>query len=248
MMATTRIHIGSKRSVALRGVSRLHQKPKRGHWPRHRHDRAYVAAITDGGYFESGDTGRWRLEAGDFVFHSAFEAHANLVSTSRVVNIPLPMEADLPPVFRVPDPDAAIKAAAARSPDVVHHLRPCETSEPLMLDWPDELAKYLRERCGSIRSWSEAVKLTGPAISRGFRSVFGTTPCRYRLEDRTRKAIRGIVAGDLSFADQALASGFSDQAHMTRAVRALTGMTPGDLRRIKSVQDASGESPRRYGF
>jgi len=200
--------------------------------------------ITDGGYFESGDTGRWYLEAGDIVFHAAFEAHANLVSTSRsrVLNVPLPLDADLPPVFRVADPDALVKAAVARSPDTLHHLRPSDVSEPLMLDWPDELARYLREQRGSIQSWADTIGLSCPAISRGFRSTYGTTPARYRLEERTRKVLRGIAAGSMSFAELALANGFSDQSHMTRAVRALTGTTPGQFRKINFVQEARGTS------
>jgi len=244
LTATTRIHVRSKRSVSLRRVSQLRQQPEKGHWPRHRHDAAYVAVITDGGYFESGDTGRWHLEAGDIVFHAAFEAHANLVSTSRsrVLNIPLPVDADLPAVFRVADPDALVSAAVARSPDAIHHLRPSEVREPLMMDWPDELARYLREQGGSIQSWADAIGLSCPAISRGFRSAYGTTPARYRLEDRTRKVLRGIAAGGTSFAELALANGFADQSHMTRAVRALTGGTPGQFRKIKFVQEAESTS------
>ncbi len=200
--------------------------------------------ITDVGYFESGDTGRWHLEAGDIVFHTAFEAHANLVSTSRsrVLNIPLPMDADYPAVFRVADPDALVSAAVARSPDAIHYLRPSEVREPLMLDWPDELARYLREQGGSIQSWADTIGLSCPAVSRGFRSTYGTTPARYRLEERTRKVLRGIAAGSTSLAELALANGFADQSHMTRAVRALTGKTPGQFRKIKFVQEARDTS------
>lgn len=239
-----RIRVSSKRPVSLRRVSQRRQTPKTGHWPRHRHDAAYVAVITDGGYFESGDTGRWHLEAGDVVFHAAFEAHANLVSTSRsrVLNVPLPMDADLPPVFRVADPDALIGAAITCSPDVIHLLRPAETRKPLMLDWPDELACHLRERCDSIKSWAHKTGLSCAAVSRGFRSAYGTTPVRYRLEERTRKALRGIVAGSTSLAEVALVNGFSDQSHMTRAVRALTGATPSQLRKIKFVQEPENVS------
>jgi len=37
-----------------------------------------------------------------------------------------------------------------------------------------------------------------------------------------------MAAGGSSLAEIAAVAGFADQSHMTRAVRALTGQTPGD--------------------
>ena len=66
---------------------------------------------------------------------------------------------------------------------------------------------------------------------RCFKKTFGQSPHQYVLDQRTRLAIEQICRTDLSLAEIAFATGFSDQAHMTRAVRKATGLTPGALRK-----------------
>ena len=63
-------------------------------------------------------------------------------------------------------------------------------------------------------------------VSRGFTRIYGISPATFRAEIRARKAFRQIVQTAESMVEIASVIGFSDQAHMTRAVRALTGATP----------------------
>lgn len=220
-----------------------------GELSRHRHRTAYLAIVLAGGYLERGDTGRWRLEPGDVVAHRAFEAHGDVIarSGSTVINIDLPDDVILPPVFRVADPDTLIRAARARSPDMLALLDPAEERAPLTLDWPDALASALRQAPVRLASWAAAMNLAPATVSRGFRAAFGTTPARYRADVQAQAALRLITAGREPLSQIAYACGFADQAHLTRSITNLTGRPPATWRtrpsdgssrgKVKSVQD-----------
>lgn len=66
---------------------------------------------------------------------------------------------------------------------------------------------------------------------RGFREATGTTPYQWLLARRIERARALMVDSRLSLADVAVACGFSDQSHMTRTFRRLTGAAPGAWRR-----------------
>ena len=107
---------------------------------------------------------------------------------------------------------------------------------PAMDDWPDRLAQALRrDPDTALETWAAAAGLAPATVSRGFRQAFGASPRRYRAEQRALKAAQLLLRRDDPPAALAAELGFSDQAHMTRAVAALTGLTPGRLR-VKWMQ------------
>lgn len=63
-------------------------------------------------------------------------------------------------------------------------------------------------------------------LLRGFARATGLTPHAYQMRRRTALARRRIADG-MPLAQAAMASGFSDQSHMTRQFVRLYGMTPG---------------------
>jgi AraC family transcriptional regulator len=65
-----------------------------------------------------------------------------------------------------------------------------------------------------------------------FRNTFGETTHQYVLNQRVQLAVERICRTKLTLAEIASVTGYSDQAHMTRAVKTATGQTPGALRRI----------------
>lgn len=65
-------------------------------------------------------------------------------------------------------------------------------------------------------------------LSRTFAQCFGSTPTLYRRRSRMARAIDSLGTGE-SLAGAALKAGFADQAHLTREVRSLLGMTPARL-------------------
>jgi len=67
-------------------------------------------------------------------------------------------------------------------------------------------------------------------LIRSFSHEFGLPPHRYLVGRRIEQARRRLLAGQ-SIGDTAQATGFHDQAHLTRHFRALTGTTPGRYRR-----------------
>lgn len=198
--------------------------------PRHCHRDAFAAVVLAGGYDEAGDTGRHRVRAGDVVFHGPFESHLDRFHRrgAEVLVIPLPAAWDGPPVGVAADPDAIARASER---DQIEALRLLATSvAPRGMDacdWPDLLAKAIREDPAlCLASWAESIGLHPASLSRGFASVFGTTPARYRRIQRTRRAIRALASNDGQLATLALDCGFADQAHMSREVTALAGVAP----------------------
>lgn len=215
----------------------------RAYIPRHRHERAYAALILAGSYEESGSRGRFHVRPGDVLLHDAFDAHLDRFQSGGARIFSLAMEAwpaatgiahlrDVDAVVRVAERDA-IEAAA-----LLHAEIRCK---PLVhYDWPDILAEDLLSDPGCrLEEWARTRSLAPTSVSRGFRNVFGISPAAFRLDARARHAFRLITRSRLSFVAIAAATGFADQAHMCRAIRALTGATPGHWRRSNSFKTAA---------
>lgn len=200
---------------------------------RHRHDAGYVAVVLDGGYIEAGESGRIRAEAGMAVVHHAWSAHQDGFGRAgaRVLNLPLPASLAEGAV-RLTDPDAVarlaerdLRAAAGLLRDIA---APASGGPD---DWPDLLAAALgRNPALSITGWADHAGLDPASVSRGFARAYGVSPKRFRLELRTRSALRALAGWRGTLAALAADHGFADQAHLARAALAMTGRTPSQLR------------------
>lgn len=72
-------------------------------------------------------------------------------------------------------------------------------------------------------------------FAREFKKEIGLPPHAYLIQTRVKKAREMITAGK-SIAMAAVESGFSDQSHLNRHFKRITGVTPGQYRKI--VQDS----------
>jgi AraC-like DNA-binding protein len=212
-----------------------------GDLARHRHDRGYMTLVL-AGYTEAGDAGRFHVRQGDVLIHRPFEAHRDLFAKCQphVLNLPLPQEAPAAGIARVGDPDA-IARLAEKDLEAAAVLV-CGTAAPVTSnrDWPDLLAAELRKPGAMrIRDWAGLHGLAPATVSRGFAQIFGTTAARYRAEARTRLAWQALGTTEEPLVNLAFDLGFADQAHMTRSLTQLTGMSPSGWRRhVKRIQDA----------
>lgn len=76
-------------------------------------------------------------------------------------------------------------------------------------------------------------------VARAFRAWYGCSLATYSRILRLDRAIRMMIETDASLAHIAACAGYADQSHLTRAVRARTGITPRAIRRaqVARVQD-----------
>jgi AraC-like DNA-binding protein len=203
--------------------------------PRHRHDRPYAALVLSGTYEECGSRGRFRVGPGDVLLHHAFDAHLDRFQKqgAQILNL---IADGLPTDFsigRVGDPDAIVRVAERDPIDAGAQLRAqLREARAAPQDWPDVLATdLLRDPDCRLQVWARKHGLAAETISRGFGKVFEVTPASFRAEVRARSALALITGSDQSLACIAAATGFADQAHMSRATRALTGSSPSRWRR-----------------
>lgn len=213
------------------------QRLEHGEMPRHRHDSAYISLVLSGKYLERGPWGRWQIEPGNLVCHSAFESHDNRISIggASIINVPIVSAVSLPPVFTVADPDEIIRAAREGVP-ILSVLSSVTALTPLCLDWPDELAARLGDEPVSIGAWALQAGFAPATVSRRFLAEYGVSPAQYRLEHQALKAMRMIATTNVPLASIAAQCDFADQAHLSRTIRQISGFTPGALR-IKSIQE-----------
>jgi AraC-like DNA-binding protein len=209
--------------------------------PRHGHDQAYAAVVLSGGYEECGSRGRFRVGPGDVLLHGAFDAHLDRFQRQGAQILNLVVESPGFGLGRMPDPDAIARAAECDPVEARAQLREqVHKTERGPQDWPDILACDLISDPGCrLERWAEEHGLAAETISRGFGKMFGITPAAFRLEVRARRAFALIVGSSVPLASVAAATGFADQAHMSRATRALTGRPPRAWRRSNPFKTAA---------
>ena len=212
--------------------------------PRHRHDQAYAAIVLRGGYEESGNRGRFRVGPGDVLFHNAFDAHLDRFNArgADILNIELH---SLP----------AFMSGRVRDADEIAHLAMSDIeaarqrlfgglieTQPLAQDWQDKLANDLLAQPElRLDAWALRHGLAAETLSRGFGRLYGVTPAEFRAEARAHCALDGILRSCAPLADIAARTGHADQAHMSRAVKALTGASPRHWRASNPFKTAADE-------
>lgn len=207
------------------------QKIRASNFGRHLHDDPYASLLLSGCYEEAGDQGRFRLEAGDVVFHSKFEAHLDRFSKSGaiVLNLPMPMPTlRVAPLATVRDPEMILRVANEDAHEALQLVLSLSMSRKMpAMDWPDELAAaLLANPTTKLGHWAERYGLAPWSLTRGFAQVFGVSPEAFRARSRTRTALKLIEATQRSMATISSELGFADQAHMTRSIVHLTGLNP----------------------
>jgi AraC-like DNA-binding protein len=87
----------------------------------------------------------------------------------------------------------------------------------------------------------EAIGASRAHLSRVFHRVTGETLTRFRNRMRVRLALDRIEAGETDLARLAMDLGFADHAHLTRTVRAETGVPPRRVRELLSTNLQAGK-------
>jgi len=109
---------------------------------------------------------------------------------------------------------------------------------PELPDWQTMFLHELQRSDASLETIARRAGVSAAHASRALARSHGMAPQLLRRELRWRHAL-ALLGGDQSLAEVAALAGFADQSHLTRTARAITGLTPTQLRRqIKSVQDA----------
>jgi AraC-like DNA-binding protein len=209
------------------GVERLEVGANR---PRHRHWEGYATVVLSGSVIEASFSGRASAQPGDVLLHGRFDCHMNIDnSRSRLQILRLPWLNDaMEGHFRLRDPDFLVRTAEKDPLDAMQHLAlNLQPSGSSSRHWTEELAGALTHNSTiSLQEWAERRGIRPDVISHSFRRDFGVSPKLYRLESRARRAWREVIHSNSSLTRIALDSGFSDLAHMSKSIRAFTGLSP----------------------
>lgn len=120
------------------------------------------------------------------------------------------------------------------------------TSDPadVALSSLSRVVALVHERLGepvTVAEMAAAAGCSPAALDRRMRKVFSLSPRRYVLRARIDRAATLLTTTDEPIAAVATATGFYDQAVLTRTFGRLTGQTPAQYRR--SSRDAGGRPP-----
>jgi AraC-like DNA-binding protein len=197
----------------------------------HMHPEASVAVVISGSYEEAGDRGRFHAQAGDVVIHAPYDAHLDrfTFSGAHILNLPIIPHLEFGTGFgRIDNPDLIARVAERDLAQATDLLFSTFNEHSLFgLDWPEQLAQALSKNPElQLGDWAREFSLAEATVTRGFKQVFGIPPSRFRAHSRAKLAWYMINSSNVRLCDVAANLGFSDQAHMTRALRILTGKTP----------------------
>lgn len=129
---------------------------------------------------------------------------------------------------------AALAARHATGPRQADrpHPRPAGLTAGDQARAADRIRSFLSGEYAAQATLADLAEVAGCsrfAAYRAFRGRFGLSPSDYQRQLRLRAARRALTGGT-AVADVAAATGFADQAHLTRWFRRCYGITPGAYR------------------
>lgn len=221
---------------------------------RHAHERACLVYVAKGRFSERSGGERRACGPGTVIIRTAGEVHAEeFAEASRCLNVELPSDtrtvrssalADgpLPPLLRAVYAeflrgDAVAAAALATLLSRVERYAggaPAARERRAAIDAHRVHAfidAHLQDALTMERLAAVFGACTG-ALQSAFRAEFGCTVAQHVRERRAALAREALERGSDSLAAIALSAGFTDQSHMTHALRRRFGRTPAELRRI----------------
>lgn len=220
--------------------------------PRHQHLHAYATIVIAGTFEQYSYAGRLQLQPGDVLINPTFDCHFNKMISRAITLIRLPWREDatfggvhrdfaLGTIERVAQYDA--REAAGLLEELLVGKAYVSFS---VQDWSDQLAVDLgRNPRLRISHWAESHGVTREYAWRCFERKFGVAPAQFRSELNARAALLAIARANTPLASAAAEFGFSDQSHMSREIKALTGVSPAIWRRGIPPQPALAASSAR---
>jgi AraC family transcriptional regulator len=106
-----------------------------------------------------------------------------------------------------------------------------ESRRPKWISHAQELLDSDKDFSLKLSSISRICELSPGYVSREFRRWHGCSVGEYVSRRRVALAFQQIRESDANFATIAATAGFSDQSHLSRAIKRTVGMTPCELRR-----------------
>ena len=110
-----------------------------------------------------------------------------------------------------------------------------------------KIDRYLREHLEhpvQVDELAQQIPLSVSHFCRAFKETFGDTPHAYLIRLRLELAQETMLATDEPLSQIALASGFADQAHLSKQFRRVVGETPSAWRR-RNLTEARLEGRRQ---
>jgi AraC family transcriptional regulator len=234
----------------------------------HRHEHASLCLVVDGAYAQRTHGREERHAIGHLMFCPADAPHAQTFARSGALKIHVSPGPELHDVLgmRVALQDAPFACAdtlvAIARRIATELLRPDDCSplavEGLVLEavdrfgraekadtraaWLARAREYVESRAFEAFTLADVAHAVGRHpihVAREFKRAYACTVGEHVRGVRVRTAMALLRSGRLSVAEIAGECGFYDQAHLTRAFRAVHGMTPGAYRSARSSTDAS---------
>ncbi|MEP6509131.1 MAG: helix-turn-helix transcriptional regulator [Gemmatimonadales bacterium] len=221
---------------------------------RHNHDSGHICAVLAGGFIER-DKSSWR-DVGPGTVRVSGGAHHDIdFSDNGALCLVMEVTSDEIGALGAPrffENDLRLSAlayemkTASDKGDAANSLK----SESLTTEFLAQLSRRLNGKPELVPPWLERVRsmihdtagritVSGLAIeaevhrvhlARTFRDHYGIPVTRYARQVKVQTALGLLRRKDISLAHVAFETGFADQSHLTRAVRAESGRTPGAIR------------------
>jgi AraC-like DNA-binding protein len=210
----------------------------------HRHANARLILFIAGSQSEETPDSTHMFAACDVLFRPSYFAHANATGVTGAVYVHVELSAAASKAWlrqygwsagfaRTPFTLARLKALARR-PHFSDALLETVTARPTQ-SLPVEKRAVAEAERGSVAEASRKLGLPPYALSRAFRRRHGCAPRTYRNMVRLHRALRMIFEGAHSLSEIAQACDYFDQSHLSRSVKAETGMSPGALSKAMRV-------------
>ena len=220
----------------------------------HSHDVSHICVVLEGGFIER-DRKSWRDVGPGTLRVSGAARHDIDFSTSGALCLVLDFDSGVVPALERPrfiENDVSLVRLAREIQNVSGSGDPARNivSENLTIELLAQVSRRIHSRTSPPPEWlsrvremlhDEAGNLTVTQLAtdagvhrvhlaRTFREHFGVSVTRYARQVRVQSALRLLSHRSIPLSRVALEAGFSDQSHMTRAMRDTVGSTPGAIR------------------